>query len=145
MVWSPSLGKRRFGPREAWQERAQVQTLTLSFTLSTKQKWNKFFYKANKRRGWGRQEAGRSEFPWDPFLLTFSLSSSLIHHVPPRRPPAGGGTHSEHPHTHLASPVDRALRGIAETHVFIPSHFVQILQDLEEKRAHGRHHMHEDP
>ena len=49
------------------------------------------------------------------------------------------------PHTHLASPVDRALRGVAETHVFIPSHFVQILQDLEEKRVHGRHPMHEDP
>ena len=49
------------------------------------------------------------------------------------------------PHTHLASPVNRALRGIAETHVFIPSHFVQILQDLEEKRKHGRHPMREDP
>jgi len=63
------------------------------------------------------------------------------------RPSACVYTPSKHrpPHTHLASPVNRALRGIAETHVFIPSHFVQILQDLEEKRKHGRHPMREDP
>ena len=72
------------------------------------------------------------------FLPQNILSSSLIQCV---------YTPSKHrpPHTHLASPVNRALRGIAETHVFIPSHFVQILQDLEEKRKHGRHPMREDP
>lgn len=83
------------------------------------------------------------------FLPPNILSSSLIQQAPPtpQRPSACVYTPSKHrpPHTHLASPVNRALRGIAETHVFIPSHFVQILQDLEEKRKHGRHPMREDP
>ena len=46
---------------------------------------------------------------------------------------------------HSANPVNEALRGIAETHVFISSHLIQILQHLEEKKGHGRHEVGKDP
>jgi hypothetical protein len=71
--------------------------------------------------------AGRPKFLWTfpPKILSYSCSPSL---------PPSPSLSIHKTTTYSSSPLNRALRGIAEPQEFISSHSVQILQYLEEEK-----------